>query len=116
MIENLIIGGSAFVGAALGTWFGYLSLEYFRFGYLRFRGKIFHPKYGIYPAEVPFTQGMGLNPGQSADVSGEIERQMNEARGLEGYTCTYCRRTSYHPEDVKEKYCGYCHRSQQPAH
>lgn len=24
-------------------------------------------------------------------------------------TCPRCGRTSFHPEDVKQKYCGYCH-------
>lgn len=25
------------------------------------------------------------------------------------YTCPACGRTSYHPEDVKQRYCGACH-------
>jgi hypothetical protein len=24
-------------------------------------------------------------------------------------TCPHCKRTSYHPEDVKHSYCGNCH-------
>jgi hypothetical protein len=25
------------------------------------------------------------------------------------FTCPHCKRTSYHPEDVKQSYCGNCH-------
>ena len=25
-------------------------------------------------------------------------------------TCLTCGRTSYHPKDVENKYCGYCHK------
>jgi len=25
------------------------------------------------------------------------------------FTCPDCGRTSYHPEDVKNRYCGACH-------
>src|SRR3990167_7945056 len=32
-------------------------------------GIIHHPKYGAYPAEVEFKQGMTIHPGQSAIVS-----------------------------------------------
>ena len=24
-------------------------------------------------------------------------------------TCLRCKRTSYHPDDVEKKYCGFCH-------
>jgi hypothetical protein len=24
-------------------------------------------------------------------------------------TCHMCQRTSYHPEDVRHRYCGHCH-------
>lgn len=24
-------------------------------------------------------------------------------------TCPTCGRTSYHPDDIRYKYCGYCH-------
>lgn len=27
-----------------------------------------------------------------------------------GYTCPHCERTSYHPRDLAERYCGACHR------
>jgi hypothetical protein len=27
----------------------------------------------------------------------------------ESYTCPKCGMTSYHPEDIKNKYCGNCH-------
>lgn len=27
-----------------------------------------------------------------------------------GFTCPVCKRTSYHPEDVAEGYCGHCHK------
>ncbi len=30
-------------------------------------------------------------------------------RGAEGIKCFRCDRTSYHPEDVRHRYCGYCH-------
>lgn len=25
------------------------------------------------------------------------------------YTCPQCNMTSYHPEDARNRYCGYCH-------
>ena len=25
-------------------------------------------------------------------------------------TCPFCKRVSYHPEDVRHRYCGACHR------
>ena len=25
-------------------------------------------------------------------------------------TCLHCGKTSYNPNDIREKYCGYCHR------
>lgn len=28
---------------------------------------------------------------------------------LEGFTCPKCKRTSYHPEDKRQGYCGACH-------
>ena len=28
----------------------------------------------------------------------------------ESITCPKCGRTSYHPEDVRQRYCGACHR------
>jgi len=24
--------------------------------------------------------------------------------------CLNCKKVSYHPEDIKQKYCGYCHK------
>jgi hypothetical protein len=27
-----------------------------------------------------------------------------------GIRCLLCNKTSYHPRDVEEKYCGYCHK------
>jgi ribosomal protein S27AE len=27
----------------------------------------------------------------------------------ESYTCPRCGRTSYHPDDIREGYCGACH-------
>ncbi len=27
----------------------------------------------------------------------------------ESVTCPECKKTSFHPEDVKQKYCGNCH-------
>lgn len=27
----------------------------------------------------------------------------------ESITCPQCKMTSYHPEDIKQKYCGNCH-------
>jgi ribosomal protein L37E len=29
--------------------------------------------------------------------------------GRQSITCHTCGRTSYHPEDVRQRYCGYCH-------
>lgn len=28
---------------------------------------------------------------------------------IESITCPICNKTSYHPEDIKNKYCGFCH-------
>lgn len=30
-------------------------------------------------------------------------------RGQPSITCPRCSRTSYHPEDIKQGYCGFCH-------
>lgn len=27
----------------------------------------------------------------------------------QGFTCPVCHKTSYHPEDVRNQYCGNCH-------
>lgn len=29
--------------------------------------------------------------------------------GQEGIECQCCGRTSWHPDDVKYRYCGFCH-------
>lgn len=29
--------------------------------------------------------------------------------GTESITCPKCKRTSYNPNDIREKYCGFCH-------
>jgi hypothetical protein len=29
---------------------------------------------------------------------------------LDAITCLFCNRTSYNPNDVREHYCGFCHR------
>lgn len=31
------------------------------------------------------------------------------ARGETGIRCNTCGKTSWHPEDVQRRYCGYCH-------
>jgi hypothetical protein len=31
------------------------------------------------------------------------------ARGVYPFTCPTCSRTSYHPEDARQGYCGACH-------
>lgn len=42
------------------------------------------------------------------------ERQLTEARRAAipptSITCPHCHLTSYNPSDVRERYCGYCHR------
>tara|TARA_Y100000310_G_scaffold194428_2_gene194407 strand:+ start:3674 stop:4105 length:432 start_codon:yes stop_codon:yes gene_type:complete len=35
--------------------------------------------------------------------------ELVEDRGSPGIKCLRCNRTSYHPEDVRQRYCGYCH-------
>jgi hypothetical protein len=32
----------------------------------------------------------------------------------EAFTCPRCGRTSYHPKDIAEGYCGHCHEWNQP--
>lgn len=34
--------------------------------------------------------------------------ELVEDRGVEGIRCTTCNHTSYHPEDIRHRYCGYC--------
>lgn len=34
---------------------------------------------------------------------------MNSAGERPSFTCPDCKRTSYHPEEVKHSYCGNCH-------
>jgi ribosomal protein L37E len=36
--------------------------------------------------------------------------EIKEIGGRKTITCLVCGRTSYHPRDVEEKYCGHCHR------
>jgi hypothetical protein len=31
-------------------------------------------------------------------------------RGVPSITCPHCRRTSYNAHDIRERYCGFCHR------
>jgi hypothetical protein len=31
------------------------------------------------------------------------------------FTCGHCGRTSYNPEDVRQRYCGACHRYAEPV-
>jgi hypothetical protein len=43
------------------------------------------------------------------------ERQLVEARRAAiapptSITCPRCHLVSYHPSDIRERYCGYCHR------
>jgi hypothetical protein len=33
----------------------------------------------------------------------------SETRLILGIRCHKCRRISYHPKDVQERYCGHCH-------
>lgn len=35
--------------------------------------------------------------------------ELVEDRGVKGIKCLRCNRTSFHPEDVANRYCGYCH-------
>lgn len=41
------------------------------------------------------------------------QRLLAEAQRVErapSITCPRCRLTSYHPSDIRERYCGFCHR------
>lgn len=33
----------------------------------------------------------------------------NESKPQPSITCPQCKRTSYHPEDIRQRYCGACH-------
>jgi hypothetical protein len=35
-------------------------------------------------------------------------RRLNMAG--ERFVCPDCRRVSFHPDDIRERYCGHCHR------
>jgi hypothetical protein len=35
--------------------------------------------------------------------------RLGEGRPPASITCLVCQKTSYHPTDVSERYCGYCH-------
>lgn len=47
----------------------------------------------------------------------EVVREMKEGKlprfsispGGKSITCHVCGKTSWHPEDVRNKYCGFCH-------
>lgn len=39
----------------------------------------------------------------------ELWRRVFPEQGRASITCPQCGRTSYHPRDVQEKYCGACH-------
>lgn len=34
---------------------------------------------------------------------------LGHSQGQHNITCRLCSMTSYHPEDVRQRYCGYCH-------
>jgi ribosomal protein L37E len=38
----------------------------------------------------------------------------NQNRPPPSYICPHCGARSYHPEDVRNRYCGYCHRYEEP--
>lgn len=38
-----------------------------------------------------------------------MKRKIGNMVEEESYTCPKCGMTSYHPEDIKHKYCGNCH-------
>lgn len=35
-----------------------------------------------------------------------LQRKIEEEPSI---TCPKCGRTSYHPKDIEERYCGFCH-------
>lgn len=48
------------------------------------------------------TPGVTVIPGRNYDLVYE-----GSSKGIK---CNTCGRTSWHPRDVQEKYCGYCHK------
>lgn len=48
-----------------------------------------------------------LRPGDRLQRS--WERREAQWRDVDGFTCPRCRRTSHHPEDLRQGYCGACH-------
>jgi len=43
-------------------------------------------------------------------VGYDLVVQPSETRLVLGIRCHTCGRISYHPKDVKERYCGACHK------
>jgi hypothetical protein len=35
--------------------------------------------------------------------------------GVPGIRCRTCKRVSYHPQDVANRYCGFCHKFHEEA-
>lgn len=49
---------------------------------------------------------------QLAACASELREEAGEGEEREkppSITCPTCRKTSYHPKDIEERYCGYCH-------
>lgn len=69
--------------------------------------------FGLPPRPVVILGGRTLD-----DVRGQINTALSAAANA--FTCPKCERTSYHPEDKRNGYCGHCHQftgtiTQQPG-
>jgi hypothetical protein len=40
----------------------------------------------------------------------QLVTMLAHGRTYAGIQCLRCRMISYHPKDIAEKYCGFCHR------
>lgn len=46
---------------------------------------------------------------QLPDAAFELHGYRRRGPLIEGFTCPRCEKTSYHPDDVRNGYCGHCH-------
>lgn len=65
---------------------------------------VYEKNRGELPKPSPPKKKSGFDP-----LWSQNSYELVEDRGVAGIRCTTCNHTSYHPEDVRNRYCGYCH-------
>ena len=60
--------------------------------------------------EVAIGHPMRTVTGQLYTMLAIAQLDVVEIDGRPSFTCPHCGRTSYHPQDLAQRYCGACHR------